>query len=115
MITIYKKNTNMEKKSNGLDVKTTSKKPYQTWSRRISKNDVTEEVEVCEAENGFIVTHSKSGYKGVGKNREWFSESKKFVARENPLEKEEEKSFSDSLTGILEEIAESEGMIEVKE
>lgn len=36
-----------------------SKKQYQTWSKKLSKNDITEEITVTEAENGYLVTHCK--------------------------------------------------------
>lgn len=91
----------------------TKKKPYQTWSRRVQKNDVTEEIEVCEAENGFIVTHSKWGHKKGKNGSEYFDEKRKYIAKENPLEEEEEKTFNEALGDILDEISESEGMVNV--
>jgi len=70
---------------------------------------------VCEAENGFVVTHCTYGYKGTGKSREYFNKEKKYVSKENPLDDEEEKSFSESLEEILGEIAEEDGMIHIKD
>jgi hypothetical protein len=89
------------------------KKGNQTWSRKISKNDTTEEITVCEAENGFIVTHCTYGYKGTGKDKEYYNTEKKYISKENPLEDEEEDSFADHLSEILDEIAEEDGMLEV--
>lgn len=90
---------------------TSGKKEKQTWSKSVTRNGITEEITVCEAENGYIVKHCKHGSK---KNGEYFNEEKKYISVENPLE-EEEKSFAESLDEILEEIAEGEGMINVKD
>lgn len=84
-------------------------KSYQSWSKRISKKGMTEEIEVKEAENGFVVTHSKYG----DKNGKYYHECKTYVTKENPLEEDEEKPFSEALTDILDEIAEEDGMINV--
>jgi hypothetical protein len=70
---------------------------------------MTEEIKVCEVENGYLVSHCKYG----NKDGEYLREEKKYIAKENPLEEEEDKSFSESLSEIMGEIAESEGMIEV--
>jgi len=95
------------------EVKQKAKKTPQTWSRRISKNDITEEIEVTEAENGFIVSHSKSGYRGSGNSKEWYHDCKKYISKENPLDEEEEKPFSEALSDILHEIDEQNGQIDV--
>lgn len=75
----------------------------------MTKNKVTEEINVQEVENGFLVCISKCGEGKEG----WTHEEKKYISKENPLEEEEDKSFSDSLKEIMSELAESEGMIEV--
>lgn len=85
------------------------KKSYQSWSKRVSKKGMTEEIEVKEAENGFVVTHSRYG----DKNGKYFHECKTYVTKDNPLEEKEEKPFSESLGDILDEIAEEDGMINV--
>ena len=92
-----------------------NKKNYQSWSKRIRKNDTTEEIEVCEAENGFIVTHTISGYtKSKDGGKDWFDKTKKYVSKENPLEDEEAKSFAESLSDVLENLDEGDGSINVK-
>jgi hypothetical protein len=88
-----------------------SKKEKQTWSKRITKNKITEEISVTQVENGFLVTHCKYG----DKSGSYFNEEKKYISKENPLDEEQEKSFSESIDEILGEIAESEGMINVKD
>jgi hypothetical protein len=59
------------------------------------------------------VCHTKSGYKPTKDGKEYFCDEKKYISKENPLE-EEEKSFAESLDDVMDEIAESEGMINVK-
>jgi hypothetical protein len=88
------------------------KKEYKKWKKSETKDGVTECIEVCEVENGFIVEHEKCG---VDKKGNYFSEEQKYISKENPLEDEDKKTFADSVKGILSEIAESEGMIEVED
>ena len=88
------------------------KKEKQEWSKSVTRNKITESISVCEVENGFLVKHCKYGENAKG---EYINEEKKYLSKENPLEKEEKKSFSDTIEEILEEIAEGEGMINVKD
>jgi hypothetical protein len=87
-------------------------KEYKKWKKSETKDGITEEIEVCEVENGFIVEHEKCG---TDKKGNYFREEKKYISKENPLEEEEKKTFADSVKDILSEIAESEGMLEVND
>jgi hypothetical protein len=98
----------MEAKSK--DVMPGAIKEYKKWKKSETKDGVTEEIEVCEVENGFIVEHEKCG---TDKKGNYFHEEKKYISKENPLEEEEKKTFADSVKDILSEIAESQGMLEV--
>jgi hypothetical protein len=98
-----------EVKSNSLG--SSKKKEYKKWKKSETKDGITEEIEVCEVENGFIVEHEREG---MNKKGEYIHDCKKYISKENPLEEEEEKTFSDSVKEILDEIAESEGMINVE-
>ena len=85
----------------------------QTWSRSIKRGDSTEEIEVTEVQNGFVVNHRKSGYKGKGSDKQWYCDNKQYISKENPLDEEEDKSFSEALGKILHEIDEQNGQIDV--
>lgn len=95
------------KKGNALPK---AKKEYKKWEKSETKDGVTEEIEVKEVENGFIVEHEKSGVDAKGN---YFCDKKCYISKENPLEEEEKKTFADSVKEILDEIAESEGMLNV--
>ena len=101
----------MEAKTIGTSLsEKNGKKEKQSWKKSLTKNGLTEDINVCEVENGFLVTHCKYGN---DKNGNYVSEEKKYITKENPIEEEEDKSFADSIQEILDEIAESEGMINV--
>ena len=78
-----------------------SKKITITWSKSKRTSDgCSESYNVEEAENGFIISYSKS-YKEDG---EWKYEDKKYLSKKNPLEdmaSKEEESILDKLPDSL--------------
>ncbi len=83
---------------------TRSNKP-QKWSKSITIGDTTEEINVEEISNGFIVSYFKSWY---DKNKGYQSINKKGYSKENPLsdeylESENKKALKDLFNDMLEE------------
>lgn len=63
-----------------------SKKEYKKWKKSVTKDDVTKSVEVCEVENGFIISICEEGRM----NDEWEYNEKRYISTKNPLEGEKE-------------------------
>ena len=61
-------------------------KEYKSWSKSVTKDEITKTVRVEECENGFYICISKHG----DINGKWIDESKKYISTKNPLEGEME-------------------------
>jgi hypothetical protein len=83
----------------------------QSWTKRVVNGDVTQELEVKQVSNGFIVCIRKYG----NKNGKWTDDTQEYISNKNPLEDEDpEETFSDQLDDLLDDLAEQDGMINVK-
>ena len=69
-----------------LSIKDDNKKPMGTWSKRVQKGDVSEEIRVRQILNGYVINKSKNWKDEKGNYQyddvEMFSET-------NPLEEKE--------------------------
>jgi len=55
---------------------------YKSWSKSVTKDEITKTVRVEECENGFYICISEYG----DKNGKYYDESKKYISTKNPLE-----------------------------
>jgi len=61
-----------------------SEKKYKSWSKSVTKDDITKSIRVEQCENGFYICISEHG----DKDGKWFDETKKYISSKNPLEGE---------------------------
>lgn len=59
--------------------------PDNSIKHSFEKDGITKEIEVKEAENGFVVYVSEHGYK----DEEWYSAKQIYISTTNPLEDDE--------------------------
>lgn len=72
-------------------------KKYRSWSKSVRTDNMTREICVKEAENGYIITKTISGDDSDGK---WFHKEKVFISKENPLEVKKEDLLDSALDAI---------------
>ena len=76
------------------------KKKYKSWSKSVTKDEVTKTVRVEQCENGFYICISEYGEK----DGKYYDDNKKYISSKNPLEGEVEVNRDEE---IKEEILES--------
>lgn len=85
-----------------------------SWTKRVVNGDTTKSLEVKKVSNGYIVCISECG---TDKDGKWYDKNREYISKENPLEDDEDdekKSFSDQLDDLLDDMAEQDGMINIK-
>jgi len=74
-----------------------SKKEYKHWSKSMESDGKCKSLDVCEIENGFLITLHKSG---TDKDDKYYSSCKKWYSKDNPLNPQEEKEEPSALDGL---------------
>ena len=67
-----------------MKIMESSEKKYKSWSKSVTKDEVTKTVRVEQCENGFYICISEYGKK----DGEWYDDDKKYISSKNPLEGE---------------------------
>ena len=88
----------------------------QSFSFSKEDNGVTKSVRGEQVENGWVVTVSKEWYTdrdGEGDDKDWHSETKKFVTTKDPREsvKKDEGDNTSAISSLISDIAGSNGML----
>ena len=81
-----------------------------SWTKRVVNGDTTKSLEVKKVANGYIICLNECG---TDKDGKWYSKDKEFIAKENPLEDEDDDSFGDQIDDLLDDMAAQEGMINI--
>jgi len=76
------------------------------------KDNVHKRVEVEEVENGWIMTVNKEYTISEGDKKEWKYECKKYISKNNPLEKKKKKD-TDDITSLFDSVFGNSNMITV--
>lgn len=80
--------------------------PQKRWSKRITKGDVTKEITVEKAENGYIIELCVWGDfpKGDGEGKEYKHKQKKILSDKNPLAEQDVEDEWDKSVKAMEEL-----------
>jgi hypothetical protein len=92
------------------------KNEKQTFSFTKELDGVTKTVRGEECENGWVITITKEWYVGESPNRERKNESKKYISKDNPLEKMEKnknKKEGDDISELIDSFSSLNGFLSV--
>lgn len=88
----------------------------QTFNFSKELDGVTKTVRGEECENGWVITISKEWYEGEGDNRNWKTESKKYISKDNPLENmkdKKDKTEKDDISEMMNSLSSMSDMLSV--
>lgn len=88
----------------------------QTFDFTKEVNGVTKTVRGEECENGWVITIRKEWYEGESPNKQWKSESKKYISKDNPLEKitkDKNKKKGDDISEVIDSFNSISGLLTV--
>jgi hypothetical protein len=88
----------------------------QTFNFSKELDGVTKTVRGEECENGWVITITKEWCEGESPNKQWKSESKKYISKDNPLEKIEknkDKKEGNDISEMIDGFNSLSGMLSV--